>query len=151
MVTFDCFRRKGNSCQSVDIQIVDFRTDDFNQVFIAFEFDVAGIADLVYFGDRVTVVRSDHLCTVVPVSLVTIVFFRVMRSCQDDTALASQFTDSKRHFRCRAKVFEQVHFYTVSREDICRDFGKLAAIVTAIMADNNFDLIQIGKFLFQII
>ena len=78
MVTFDRFRRKGNSRQSVDIQIVDFRTDDFNQVFIAFELDVAGIADLVYFGDRVTVVRSDHLCAVVPVSLVTIVFFRVM-------------------------------------------------------------------------
>ena len=151
VMTFDRFRRKGNSCQSVDVQVVDFRTNDFDQLFISFEFDIAGVADLIYFSNRVTVVRSDHLCTVVPIGFVAVIFFRVMGCCQDDTALTSQFTDSERHFRCWAKVFKHVNFDTISREDVSRYFGKLTAVVTAVMSDNNFDLIQVGKFFFQII
>jgi hypothetical protein len=40
-------------------------------------------------------VRGDHLCAIIPISLVSVVFFRIVRSRQDDTALASQFTDSE--------------------------------------------------------
>ena len=52
-----------------------------------------GIADLVDYGNRVLVVRSEHLGAIVPIRLVPVIFFRVVRSGQDNTALASQLAD----------------------------------------------------------
>ena len=41
---------------------------------IALELDFTDTADAVYIFDYVYIVRSDKLCTVAPVSLVTVVF-----------------------------------------------------------------------------
>ena len=95
--------------------------------------------------------RSDHLGTIVPISLVSVVFFRIVRSGQDNAALASQLADGVRHFGGRAEVFKQIDLDTVCRENVSRDFRELAAVVTAVMPDDNFDLVQIGKFLFHIV
>ena len=36
---------------------------------------------------------SQYLCTIVPICLVTVVFLRIVRSSQNDTALATEVTD----------------------------------------------------------
>jgi len=72
---------------------IDFLADDFDQFLVAFELDFAGITDFVDFGNRILVMRSDHLGAIVPIRLVPVIFFRVVRSGQDNTALASQLAD----------------------------------------------------------
>ena len=151
VVASDSLRREGNLRQVCYILLVDFFADGFNESRVAFELDVGGAAYFVYFGDCVLVVRGNHLCAVAPVSLVSVVFLRVVRSRQDDTALASQFADSVRHFGSRAEAFEDINFDAVSREDIGRDFGKLAAVVAAIVPDDYLDFVKAIKFFLQVI
>ena len=48
-----------------------------------------GTGGLVLAGDRVLIVRGDNLCAVIPITLLAVVFFRIVRSYPDKTALAS--------------------------------------------------------------
>ena len=65
--------------------------------------------------------------------------------------MASQLTDCVRHLRSRAQALEQVNLNTVGGEDVRRDLSELAAVVTAIVANNHLDLIQISELLFQVV
>ena len=94
VVTFDSFLRKRQRCQILDELAVYFFPDCFNQRRITFELDVGSRTDFVYFRNRVFVVRSNHLCSIIPVGFVSIVFFWIMGRCQNNTALATQLADS---------------------------------------------------------
>ena len=95
--------------------------------------------------------RSQYLCTIIPIGLITVIFFRVMRSCQDDTALTSQMTNGKRHLRSGTHILKQIYLDTISRENICWDFGKQTAVVTAIMTNHNSYLFKVFKVLIKIV
>ena len=89
--------------------------------------------------------------TVIPVCFVTIIFLRVVRSSQDDTALATEVTDSERHFGSRTHIVEQIYFDTVGRENIGRGLRKQTAVVTAVMTDYYRNLWQVFEVLLQIV
>ena len=95
LLTLDYFRVDRNTENLIQVYAVDVFTDDLNQFRITFELDVSSRSNLVYFSDDTLIVWSQYLCTIIPVSLVTVVFLRVVRSSQDDTALATEVTDSE--------------------------------------------------------
>ena len=106
---------------------------------------------LVHLCDRVLIVRCDHLRTIAPISLVSVILFRIVRSRQDDTALATQLTDRIRHLRCRAQALEQINLDAIGRENIRWDLRKLTAVVAAIVSNHHLDLLQVGKLLLQVV
>ena len=126
-VAGDCFRINRNCLHHVQINFVYIFTDNLNQIRIALEFDISSRGNSVYF------------------------VLRVVRSSQDDTALATEVTDSKRHFGSRTHIVEQIYFDTVGRENIGRGLRKQTAVVTAVMTNHNRNLRQIFKVLLQII
>ena len=150
-VAGDCFRINRNCLHHVQINFVYIFTDNLNQIRIALEFDISSRGNSVYFVDDTFIVRSQYLRTVIPVCFVTIIFLRVVRSSQDDTALATEVTDSERHFGSRTHIVEQIYFDTVGRENIGRGLRKQTAVVTAVMTNHNRNLWQIFKVLLQII
>ncbi|EJW96586.1 hypothetical protein EVA_15306 [gut metagenome] len=94
LLALDTSRVNAQSMYFFEVNLVDFFTDSFDESRISFKFDV-GNRHLVDFIDNALIVWCKHLSTIVPISLITIVFLRVMASCQDDTTLATQVTDSK--------------------------------------------------------
>ena len=93
-VTGDSCRINRNSFHHIQINLIDVFTDNLNQILVAIELDV-GHSHLVHLINDTFIVRSQYLCTIIPISLVTIVFSRIMRGSNIDTALATEMTDSK--------------------------------------------------------
>ena len=65
-----------------------FFADNFNQFRVAFKFDVVHLC----FGNLsnyVFVVWCNHLSAIIPVSFVTVVFFRVVRSRKYNSTLTA--------------------------------------------------------------
>ena len=125
-LTLDNFRIDRNSMNLTQILVINIFSDNLNQFLIAFKLDISSRSNFVYFIDNSLIVWSKHLSTIVPICFIAIVFFWIMRSSQNNTALASQVTNSKWHFRSRTHIFEQIDFDTVSRKDISRNFSKQA-------------------------
>jgi len=100
---------------------------------------------VAHLFDDVDIVRFDDLGTVIPVGFVTVVLLGVVGGGQDNAALAAQFADGKRHFRCGAEVFKQVDLDAVGREDVGRYLGKLAAVVAAVVTNDHGNLGQVGE------
>ena len=113
-------------------------------------FDILG-TDFVHLIDDTLVVGSQYLGTVIPVSLVTVIFFRIVGSRKDDSTLATQLANSKRHFRSRTHVVEQIYLYAICGKNIGRKLGKQAAVVTTVMAYHHSNFFQILEILVQII
>ena len=78
----------------VQINLIHFLADNLNQVLVAVELDVGHrhLIHLVYDG---CIVRSEHLRTVIPISLVAVVFSGVVAGCNVDTALATEVANGK--------------------------------------------------------
>ena len=70
--------RQRNSLQVRDVLLIDLLTDQFDQFLLSFEPDIGRVADFIDFGNRVFVVRSNHLRSIVPICLVTVIFLRIM-------------------------------------------------------------------------
>ena len=149
-LTLDYFRVDRKGMNLVQIYLVYIFTDNLNQIFVAFELDILN-GYLVYFIDNGCVVRSKYLCTVIPISLVAVVFFRVVACSQIDTALATEVADSEGNFRSRTQILEEINLDTVCRENIGRDFGELAAVVTAVVTHHNRDLPFVLEAFVQIV
>ena len=78
----------------VQINLIHFLADNLNQVLVAVELDV-GHRHLVHLFDNGSIVRSEHLRTVIPISLVAVVFSGVVAGCNVDTALAAEVANGK--------------------------------------------------------
>ena len=151
LLTLDHFRINRDGMYLTQVFVIHLLTDNLNQILVSFKLDILGRSNFIHFVNDTLVMRSQYLCAIIPISLVAVVFLRVVRSCQDNTALASQMTDGKRHFRCRTHIFKQIYFNAVGRENVCRDFSKQAAVVTAVMTHNNRNIFLSGKTFVQII
>ena len=90
----DDFGVDGNGMNHVQINLIHFLADNLNQVLVAVELDVvhSHLIHLVYDG---CIVRSEHLRTVIPISLVAVVFSGVVAGCNVDTALATEVANGK--------------------------------------------------------
>ena len=134
----------------IQINLIYISTNDLNQLFVTFKLDIIN-SHLIYFVNDSGIVRSKYLCTIIPISLITIIFSRIMTCCDIDTTLATKVTDSKRNFRCRTQIVEEIYLDTVCREDICRNPGKLVAIVTAVITYHYRNLFFILEAFVQIV
>ena len=94
-LTFDDFGVNGDALDLLQVDVVDILADDGDEVLVAFKLDVSCRSHLVHFVDDTLVMRSKHLCAIVPISLVAVVLFRIVRGSQDDTALATQVTNGE--------------------------------------------------------
>ena len=133
-----------------EIDVINLFADDFNQFGLALETDI-GHAHLVHLVDDTLVVGREHLCAVVPIGLVTVVFLRVVAGCEDNAALAAEVADGKRHFRRGAHVVEEIHLDTVGRENVSGGFGEEAAVVAAVVPNDHLDFIEVLEVLVQIV
>ena len=95
--------------------------------------------------------RGQHLCAIIPIGLVAVVLARVVAGGDVDAALATQVADGKGNFRRRAQVVKEIDLDAVGREDGCRDFSKLAAVVAAVVSHNHGDLLQVLEVLVQVV
>ena len=78
----------------VQINLIHFLADNLNQVLVAVELDV-GHRHLVHLFDNGSIVRSKHLRTVIPISLVAVVFSGIVAGGNVDTALATEVADGE--------------------------------------------------------
>jgi len=78
----------------VQINLIHFLANNLNQVLVAVELDVVH-SHLVHLFDNGSIVRSEHLRTVIPISLVAVVFSGVVAGCNVDTALAAEVANGK--------------------------------------------------------
>ena len=74
----DRFRIDRNSLHHIQIYLIDIFSDDLNQIRVTLELDIGSRSNLIHFIDNALIVRSQYLRTVVPISLITVVFFRVV-------------------------------------------------------------------------
>ena len=149
----DSFRIDRNGFNLFQIRFINVFADNLNQTGsrITPEFNVGSRSYLIHFIDNSFIMRCQYLCTIIPISLVTVIFFRIMRSCQNNTALTTEVTDSKRHFRSRAHIFEQIYFDTVSSKNICGNFCKKITVVAAVVSYHYGNLRNIFKISIQIV
>ena len=150
-VALDGLRREDKCFDSFQINPVNFLSDYLNQLLVTFKFDVVHVFNVHHFADYIFIVRGYHLCTIVPVGFVAVVFLRIVGSGKNNAALAAEMTDSKRNFGSRAQVFEKIHLDAVGREDVGRNFSKFPTVVTAVVTDDHTDLRQRGKLSFQVV
>ena len=133
-----------------EVHLIHVFTNNLDEFLVTLELD--GINSyLVHLVDDTRIVRSQYLCTIVPIGLVTIVFARIMAGRDIHTGLTTQFTDSKGYLGRGTQVVEQIDLDAVGREDVGRNFSKLTAVVTAVVSYDNRDLLQIGKVLVQVV
>ena len=117
---------------SLDVIPVHLATDRNDKFLVAFELNIAYLY-LVDFINDTGVVRRKNLSTVVPVSLISVILFRIMGCCHINTCLTSEMTDSIGNLRCRTKTLKEIYFYSVSREDVGNSFCKHTSVVTTVM------------------
>ena len=151
VVTGNNIRAERKGFDAFEIDIVHLFAKDFDEVFVAFEFNVLYALNAVDIFDCVGVVWSGHLGTIVPICLVAVVFFWVVRCSDDYTALAAEFANCERHFGSWTRTFEEVNLDSVSRENVCADFSKQAAVVAHVVTDNNLDFREVLESIFQVV
>ena len=95
--------------------------------------------------------RREHLRAVVPISLVTVVLLGVVAGCDIHTTLTAEVTDGVRNLGSGTQILEKIDLYSIGREDVSRNFGKQTAVVTAVVAHNNRNLLKVFEALVQIV
>ena len=77
---------------SLQVVPVHLTTDDFNEFLVAFELHVVD-GYLVHFINDALIVRSQHLCAIIPISLVAVILLRVVAGGENDTAIGMMVDD----------------------------------------------------------
>ena len=150
-MTGDSFRINRNCLHHIEVNLVNIFTDDLNQIRVPLELDISSGSDIIHFINDTSIVRSQYLRTIIPVCFVTVVFFRIVRSSQDNTALATEVTDCERHLRSRTHIIKQIYFDAISRENVGRSFSEQTAVVTTVVTNHYRNLRQIFEVLLQIV
>ncbi len=135
---------------SLHVFIVHLTTDDFYQFVYGCELHVLNL-NLVHLIYDTCVVRHEHLCTVFPVSLISVVFFGIVAGCYVNSCLCAQMTYGKGNFWCGAQALEEIHLYAVGTKDGSYSLGKETSVVAAIVSHYNTQLLTLGEGLNQIV
>ena len=150
MLILDYLWVNADSLYLLQINLINILADNLNQRLIAFELNILNL-NLVYFVDNTLVMWRKYLCTIIPISLITIVLTWVMTCSNIHTCLCLQMTNSKRTLWSRTKIVEKINLYAISREDISNGLSKETRIVTAVVANNYTNLLLILEVNLQII
>ena len=105
----------------------------------------------VHFVDDAFVVGRQYLCAIVPISLVAIVFARVVAGRNVHARLAAEVTNSERDLRGGAQIVEKIDLDPIGGEDVGHRFCKQTTVVAAIVPYHDGNLLTIGEILKQIV
>src|SRR5690606_656457 len=94
--------------------------------------------------------RGDYLSPVFPVSLVSVVLFRIMGRGDHHSTLAAEVSHCERKHRCRSHFPKIKNLDTICGQDVCGRGGKKRIVDPAVMSDGDLDLLS-GKRLQQVI
>ena len=123
------------------IVVIHFSADDFNQFVVGLELYVLNL-NLVHLVNDTLVMGSQYLCTVCPVSLVTVVFLGVVACCYVHTGNGTELADGKADFGSGAKAFKEIYLDAVGAENGRYGFCKEAAVVAAVVTHNHTALLS---------
>ena len=85
--------------------------------------------------------RSKHLSTVIPVSLVAIVLTRVVRGGDVHTCLCTQLTDSEGDLRRGTEALEEISLDAVGGEDGCHGLCEHTSVVAAVVTYDDSEIL----------
>ena len=108
-LSFDNFGVDRERANLFEINLVYLFTDGLDKFFVSVELNIFDF-HFVYFVDDSSVVRCQDLCAVFPISLVSVVFFGIMRGRNVHTCLTMQVSDGERTLRRGAHIIENVGF-----------------------------------------
>ncbi len=151
VMALDDFRVQREALDGGQEGFIDVSSDVLYQFGIAFELDVAYIGDFVDVVDDVDIMWGKYLCTIGPVSLVSVVFFGIMRCGNVDAALASEMKYGEGQLGGWLDGLERISLDAEGREDVAAGLGKVFGVVTHIVAYDNRNLRQVGKSLFEVV
>ena len=115
---------------------VHLAADNLDEVGVALEFHILDF-NLVHLVDDARVVRREHLCAILPISLVAIVFLRVVAGRHVHTCLCAKLTDGEADLGRGTKALKEIDLDSVGREDVGNGFSEETAIVAAVVTDHN--------------
>ena len=150
MVLANALRRKRQFVHLVQIDFVELLVEYGNILHILAGQNHVHIGDLVDLLDDILIVRCSDLCTIRPISLVTVVLLRIVRSRDNHTRMALELADGETQLGRRTQRVEQKDGKTVRCKDISHMLGKQTRIVAAVVTDGNANLFT-GEILFQIV
>ena len=119
--------------------VVHLAADDLDEVLITVALHVLHL-HLVHLVDDTLVMGLQHLATVLPVCLVSVVLAGVMAGGHVDAALTLEVTDGEAHLGRRTERFEQIDLYVIGSKDVGDGLGKEASVVAAVVPDDDADL-----------
>ena len=116
---------------------VDLGTNGDDFAFATIPMDVAQFFYFQYLVDDIGVVGSRKLATVVPIGLIAVILFRVVRSGEHHACVAMEVAYGKAKLRGGAQVFEEINCEAVGSQHLCGNLGKFATVVAAIVRDGS--------------
>ncbi len=141
-----------HQCLMHSVQIVDVHltTNNLDEVVIRRELHLVN-RHLVHLVNNARVVWSQHLCTIVPISLVAVVLTRVVAGGDVHTSLSTQLTDGEGNFRRGTQALEKISLNAVGREDVSHRFGKQSRVVAAVMTHHHAQVFLAGECLQNVV
>ena len=118
------------------IGVVHLATDNLNQVFVRRPFHIVH-RYLVHLVNDTLVMRLEHLRTIFPIRLVTVVLARVVACRYIHTTLAFQLANGKTNLRRRTQTLKQIHLDTVGGENIRYRLCEQPTVVAAVVPYHN--------------
>ncbi len=135
---------------SLQVVPVHLATDDVDEFLVALKLHVVDghFVDLV---DDAFVVRSEHLSTVIPVSLVAVILTRIVGCCDIDTGLAAQLTDGERDLGGGSEALEEIYLDAIGGENISHCLGEHPTVVAAVVTDDHAEVITARESLEDVV
>ena len=150
LVLGDNLWRQRKCLNAFKIRFVNIVADNGDSVVALAPFHLIDRSDFLHFIYNIGVVRCDNLRSIVPINLVAVVLFGVVRSGYNHAALAAQIADCEREFGCRTQRIKQIDFDSVCHEDSSGSLAEGAAVVAAVVSQRHLYLFA-SKLLEQIV
>src|SRR6185436_17379915 len=91
-----------------------------------------------------------QLSAIIPVSLVTVIFFWIMGRSDHHSAFAFALANSERKFRRWSQGIEQKYLNSIGTKYICDYLGKLSAVIATIMRNRHADFL-VGEIFLEVV
>ena len=115
---------------------VHFAANRHDKFLVSLEFHVVN-RHLVHFVDNALVVRSQNLCAVVPISLVAVVFLRVVARRHVHAGLRTEVANRVGNLRRGSQALEEINLDAVGRENVGNRLGEEPSVVAAVVAHDH--------------
>ena len=134
-----------------EVDLVHILADDLDVLFAAGHLDVGDRLDFQHFLDDGLVVGGGELAAVAPVGLVAVVLLGIVGGGEHDAGVAVAVADGEAELGGGTHAVEEVDLVAVGSQHVGCDFGELAAVVAAVVADGSAELFLVGVDLADVV